>query len=152
LASPSGPCGSSLTITVSTQLFLKLSKCDFGAFEVEYMGNIIGKDGVCADPKKIEAMKDWTHPKTPKSLSGFFGLTRYYQNFVHNYGKLAALLTALLKKNAFSWTPIANQSFQSLKEAMCATLVLALANFTETFVLECDTSEKGIGVIIMQYD
>jgi hypothetical protein len=31
------------------------------------------------DPKKIEAMQDWPHPKTLKSLRGFLGLTWYYQ-------------------------------------------------------------------------
>jgi len=41
------------------KLFLKNSKCVFGAPEVEYMGHIVGKDGVYVDPKKIEAMKDW---------------------------------------------------------------------------------------------
>ena len=36
--------------------FLKYSKCDFGDSEVEYLGHIIGKDGVRVDPKKIEAL------------------------------------------------------------------------------------------------
>ena len=40
------------------QLFLKQSKCAFGASEVEYLGHIVGKDGVRVDPKKIEAMED----------------------------------------------------------------------------------------------
>jgi hypothetical protein len=38
------------------QLFLKQSKCAFGASEVEYLGHLVGKDGVRVDPKKIEAM------------------------------------------------------------------------------------------------
>ena len=33
---------------------------------------------------------------------------------------------------------------------MCTTLVLALPNFTNTFVLECHASRKGIGVVLMQ--
>jgi hypothetical protein len=110
----------------------------------------VGKDGIGVDPKKIEAMQDWPHPKNLKSLRGFLGLIGYYRKFVKNYGKIAAPLTTLLKKNSFTWTPVASQAFQTLKIAMCTTSVLALPDFKKTFVLECDTSGKGIGVVLMQ--
>jgi hypothetical protein len=73
------------------------------------------------DPKKIEAMQDWPHPKTLKILHGFLGLTGYYRKFVKDYGKIVAPLTALLKKNSFTWTPTTSQAFQTLKMAMCTT-------------------------------
>jgi hypothetical protein len=114
------------------------------------LGHLVGKDGVRVDPKKIEAMQDWLHPKTLKSLHGFLGLTGYYHKFVKNYGKIATPLTALLKKNSFTWTTAIAQAFQTLKMAMCTTPVLALLDFTKTFVLECDASGKGIGAVLMQ--
>jgi len=117
---------------------------------VEYLGHIVGKDDVCVDPKKIESMQDWSHPKTLKILCGFLGLTRYYCKFVQNYGKVVAPLTILLKNNAFTWTPIVNQSFQALKEVMCTNPILALPDFTETFFLECDALGKRIWVVLMQ--
>jgi hypothetical protein len=132
------------------QLFLKHSKCSFGASEVEYLGHLVGKDGVRVDSKNIEAMQDWLHPKNLKILCGFLGLTGYYHKFVKNYGKIAAPLNALLKKNSFTWTLAAAQAFQTLKMAMCTTSVLALPDFTKTFVLECDASKKGISAILMQ--
>jgi hypothetical protein len=104
------------------QLFLKQSKCAFGASDIEYLGHLVGKDGVRVDLKKIEAMQDWLHPKTLKSLHGFLGLIGYYRKFVKNYGKIAAPLTALLKKNSFTWNPATTQAFQTLKTTMCTTL------------------------------
>jgi hypothetical protein len=83
-------------------------------------------------------------------LHGFLGLTRYYYKFVQNYGKIAAPLIALLKNNAFNWTPTTHQSFHALKEAMFKTPFLALPDFKKTFFLECDASGKRIGVVLMQ--
>jgi hypothetical protein len=114
------------------------------------MGHLVGKDRVRVDPKKIEAMEDWPHPKIIKSLNGFLGLIGYYRKFVKNYGNIATPFTALLKKNSFTWTPAVAQVFQTLKMAMCTTPVLVLPDFTKTFVFECDASRKGIGVVLMQ--
>jgi hypothetical protein len=111
---------------------------------------MVGKDGIRVDPKKIESMQDWLHPKTLRRLRGLLGLTGYYHKFVKNYGNIAAPLTALLKKNSFTWTPAAAQAFQTLKMTMCTTPVLALPDFTKTFVLECDASGKGIDIVLMQ--
>jgi hypothetical protein len=58
------------------QLFLKQSKCDFGASEVEYLGHLVGKDGIRVDPKNIEAMQDWLHLKTLKKITWISGLNR----------------------------------------------------------------------------
>jgi hypothetical protein len=132
------------------QLFLKQSKCAFGASEVEYLGHLVGKGGVRVDPKNIEAMQDWSHNKTLKILHGFLGLTGYYRKFVNNYGKIATHLTTLLKKNSFTWTPATAQSFQTLKMTMCTTLVMALPYFIKTFVFQCDALGKGINAILMQ--
>jgi hypothetical protein len=110
--------------------------------KVEYLGHLVGKDGVRVDPKNIEAMQDWPHPKTLNRFHGFLGLTGYYRKFVHNYEKIAAPLTALLKNNSFTWTPAAAQDFQTLKMDMCTTPVLSLPDFTKTFVLECDASRE----------
>jgi hypothetical protein len=115
------------------------------------LGHIVGKAGVRVDPKKIEAMYDWPHPKTLKTLCGFLGLTCYYHKFVKNYGNIAAPLTALLKNNSFTWTPTTDHSFQDLKVATCTIPILGLPKFTKTFVLECDASGRVIGAVLMQY-
>eukprot|EP00253_Pinus_taeda_P016069 PITA_16069 len=105
--------------------------------------------GVRVDPKNIEAMQDWPQPKTLKSLRGFLGLTGYYRKFVHNYGCIVRPLTQLLKKNSFLWNDEAQQVFTTLKHEMCSTPILALPAFTKYFVIECDASGMGIGVVLV---
>lgn len=93
-------------------------------------------------------MLDWPTPKTPTSLCGFLGLIGYYRKFVLKYGKICAPYP-LLKKGNFAWNLIAEEPFNSLKEAMTTTLVVALPNFSQPFVIESNASCTGIDAVLM---
>ena len=77
-------------------------------------------------------------------------MTGYYRKFIKNYDQIAAPLTALLKKNAFAWSDAADLAFQHLKVAVSQPLVLALPNFNQHFIIECDASGTGLGAVLMQ--
>ena len=49
---------------VKAGLKLKHSKCEFFKYKIAYLGHIVSARGIETDPKKIEAVKNWTVPKT----------------------------------------------------------------------------------------
>ena len=137
-------------ILLQHQLFLKYSKCEIGASQVEYLGHVINGQGVAMDSKKITCMLEWPIPKNIKELRGFLGLTGYYRRFVKGYGVLARPLTDLLKKGNYTWFDPAQQAFTALKQAMVTAPVLAMPNFNTLFVVESDASKEGIGAVLSQ--
>ena len=114
------------------------------------MGHIVSHEGVKVEPNKFNSIKEWKIPTTIKHLRGFLGLTGYYRKFVKNYGRITTPLTKLLNKDAFSWTQEENKAFQHIKGAMCQAPVLVMPDFKKTFIVECDASRNGIGIVLMQ--
>jgi hypothetical protein len=112
------------TVLREHSLVLKRSKCLFAQRNVAYLGHVITGSGVAMDESKIDAVKAWPIPRTIRALRGFLGLTGYYRRFIHNYGIIAAPLTALLKKEAFRWSDDATAAFNALKAAPTSAPVL----------------------------
>jgi hypothetical protein len=100
---------------------------------------------VAIDPSNTVDMLNWPPPASVTELRGFWGLTRYYRKFVKGYGMVAKPLTQLLRKNQFTWS-------EELKQATANTLVLALPDFQQTFIIETDACDGGIGAVLMQRD
>ncbi|GJT83081.1 putative reverse transcriptase domain-containing protein [Tanacetum coccineum] len=108
------------------------------------------KLGIYVDPAKIESIKDWASPKTPTEIRQFLSLAGYYRRFIEGFSKIAKSMTKLTQKGIkFDWGEKEENAFQLIKQKLCSAPILALPEGSKDFVVYCDASHKGLGVVLM---
>ena len=105
--------------------------------------------GVAANLDKIRAMTKCPTPRNIKQLRGFLDLTGYYRKFVAQSARIAQPLIIQLRKDKFRWNSATDNAFAALKKAMTSVPVLTLPDFTRPFLIETDTSECGLWVVLL---
>ena len=132
-------------------LKLKPEKCCLAGSEVLYLGYVVSREGILADPAKIDAVKNFPQPFDVRSLRSFLGLASYYRRFIENFSSVASPLYELTRKDVgFSWESIHHNAFCKLKQLLISAPVLAFPDFARGFVLETDASGVGLGAILAQ--
>jgi len=117
---------------------------------VAYLGHVISVGGVAMNTDKVAAVTSWPAPRSGRGLWGFLGLAGYYRKFIRDFGIIAAPLTRLLRKDAFTWDGEADVAFQALKGALSTGPVLQMPDFDKQFVVDCDASGAGFGAVLHQ--
>ncbi|GJW37980.1 putative reverse transcriptase domain-containing protein [Tanacetum coccineum] len=71
--------------------------------------------------------------------------------FIEGFSKIAKSMTKLTQKGVkFDWGDKEKAAFQLIKQKLCSAPILALLEGSEDFVVYCDASHKGLGVVLMQ--
>ena len=84
----------------------KRKKCNFGVFEVEYLGHWVRGGERHMDAGKVRDILAWPEPANVKQVQQFMGLANYYSQYVRHFARLAAPITDLILSTvAFSWGP-----------------------------------------------
>ena len=69
---------------------------------------------------------------------------------MRDFRTIAAPLTKVIKKNVgFKWGEAKEQAFNTLKDKLTSSPLLALPNFYKTFEIECDALGLGIRNVLM---
>ncbi|XP_074305214.1 putative mitochondrial protein AtMg00860 [Silene latifolia] len=102
------------------------------------------------DPSKIRAMVEWESSKNVNDIRSFLDLVGYYRRFMHDFSKIARLITQLIKKESkFIGTEASDAAFQELKKRLTTTLVLTLSEEGVEFDVYCEASKSGLGCVLM---
>lgn len=67
-----------------------------------------------------------------------------------DYAKICRPLHDLLRKDSFQWSATHTEVFNLLKTKLTTCPILALPDFSKSFVLETDACGTGLGAVLMQ--
>lgn len=148
------------------QLKIKPSKCEFFQKETTYLGHVVSEEGIRADPKKSEVVKNWPTPQTVKQVRQFLGFAGYYRRFIKGFASIARPLNNLLigistkkqrhtvskkiKRTPFKWDEPQQRAFDNIKEQLTSPPILAYADYSKPFTLHVDASFVGLGAVLYQ--
>ncbi|GJS24763.1 putative reverse transcriptase domain-containing protein [Tanacetum coccineum] len=89
-----------LELLMNEQLYAKFSKYNFWLESVQFLGHVINNKGVHMDPTKVEAIRNWSAPTTPKEVKQFLG----YEAVLMQREKVIAYASRQLKKHEENYT------------------------------------------------
>ena len=138
---------------VQEDMHLNLDKVKIDCHEVPFFGNILSKDGLSPDTKKVELIQQWPTPTNHNELQSFLGTVNFLSQFLAFLSDLCAPLQSLLKKDTeFVWTPVHQKAFDEIKFHVSNDVKLQFYDSSKPLYIEVDTSKKGIGAVMLQED
>ena len=116
-------------------------KCHLFVERIKYFGHVLHGRMCSPAPSKVDAVRNWPKPKTPKQMKGFLGVVNLYSIYIRNFSNIAApLMTSLQGRyervpgvdgrkgrcrvprehKCIRWTPEKESAFVQMKEALIA--------------------------------
>jgi len=133
-------------------LYVKPEKCKWKVREVEFLGIVIGPEGIKMEKEKVKGVLEWPTPKCVKDVQKFLGLANYYRRFIEGFAIVVRPLHDLVKKDKkWDWTEREEKAFKELKERFTKEPVLAAPDIDKKMRMEVDASNYATrGMLLME--
>ena len=119
--------------------------------QVKNLGHRISEKGTETSAEKTEVSCNFKTPTSAKQIKQFLGLTGYFRDFIEGYSEISTPLTALLRKNvSFEWIAKCENAFQTLKQKLIWSPILAFPDYNLPFELHTGARTKALGYVLMQ--
>ena len=103
---------------------------------------------ISPSPSNVNKILGWRVPACAKEVRQFLGMATYYRRFIKDFAKIAKPLSTLTSKCAtFSWNEKCQESFETLKNALTGSEIMAYPLSNGLFILDADACRVGVNSI-----
>lgn len=132
---------------------LNPKKGSFGVEEGPFLGHVITKQGIRANPSKIQALTEMGAPaslKEAQSLNGkLAALSRFLSRSAEKSLPFFKTLEGCIDRKSFKWTTEANKAFEQMKQYIGALPTLTAPVAGETLIMYLAASKESISAVPM---
>ncbi|XP_058215685.1 uncharacterized protein LOC131326817 [Rhododendron vialii] len=120
------------------KLRLNADKCAFGVSSGKFLGYLVTRRGIEADPNQISAIQQLKPPSTPRAIQKLTGMAAALNRFISRSSDKCHVFFQTLKKQSrrsFKWTEDCDAALTKLKSYLCSAHLLVKPVAFETLHL-----------------
>ena len=126
-------------------------KTKFFLRKVQFLGHVVGKDGIQPVKKRVEDLKALKTLENKRDVMRVLGCLGFYTMYIKNLHVDSKPFYDLIKtETTFQWTDEHEKLFREIKDSISEDTVLAIPDTRYPFHVHVDASSIGVGSILVQ--
>ena len=135
------------------KMMLNPAKCAFGVGSGKFLGLMVSKRGIEANPDKIRAILDMEAPTSIKDVQKLTGRLAALGRFISKSGeKCLPFFKTLKKAKEFTWNEESQKAFEDLKWYMATPPLLSKPKQGEVLYLCLAVSDKSLSAVLVKQE
>ncbi|XP_027173140.1 uncharacterized protein LOC113772850 [Coffea eugenioides] len=134
-----------------TRMMLNPKKCVFGVTSGKFLGYLVSRRGIEANPDKVKAIQEMSPPRCIRDVQRLTGRLAALNRFLSQSASKALPFFKVLKKaDGFSWTEKCQQAFEQLKEYLHHLPTLTSPRPGDKLFLYLSAAVEAISVVLIR--
>ncbi|XXG88875.1 hypothetical protein AAC387_Pa12g1022 [Persea americana] len=133
------------------QLKINASKCAFSVGSGKFLGSLVTRKGIEANPDQIMAIQELQSPTSTKQVQRLTGMAAALNCFINRASdKCMPFFQLLHKGSKFQWTPDCDQALQQLKRYLSSPPLLSTPTHGEALYLYLAISDHTVSSVLIR--
>ncbi|XP_027178202.1 uncharacterized protein LOC113777367 [Coffea eugenioides] len=142
-----------LEILLESRMRLNPKKCTFGVRSGRFLGFLVSRDGIRANPDKLQAIMDMVPPRNVKEVQRLTGRMAALSRFLSRSAVRGLPFFRVLKApKDFRWTEECQKAFTDLKAYLAELPTLTAPEQGEALFLYLSTCNEAVSAVLVRED